>query len=159
MLGQVNKYSWKDTGSSFGMGDLLAAFLYGQLEQSEKVLAGRGRVDSRYRELLAAEGSRFGFELPVVPSNCTNAYHMFYLLMPDREARDALLDGTKEHGVQTTFHYVPLHSSDAGRRFCDSYTDCPVTDDISGRLIRLPFYAHMTDEEIARAAGVVEENS
>ena len=76
--------------------------------------------------------------LPVVPAHCESAYHMFYVLMPDRRTRDAVLVGMREHGVQPTFHYVPLHSSDAGRRFAARRTECPVTDDISGRLLRLP---------------------
>jgi dTDP-4-amino-4,6-dideoxygalactose transaminase len=155
MMGEVDKYSWKDTGSSFGMSDLQGAFLFGQLERSEHVLAERGRADRVYRELLAPHAERLGLALPHVPAECTSAYHMFYVMAPSRSVRDALLAGCKAHDINPTFHYVPLHSSDAGRRFSDRDHDCPVTDDVSGRLLRLPFYTTITDAEIATVVDVV----
>jgi dTDP-4-amino-4,6-dideoxygalactose transaminase len=147
MLGQVDKYSWKDTGSSFGMSDILAAFLLGQLEQSDDILSRRGDVARRYREALEPHVDRLGITLPVEPAHCESAHHMFYVLMPSRDQRDAMLTGLRERGVQATFHYVPLHSSDAGRAFSDDHHDCPVTDDVSGRLIRLPYYTSLTADD------------
>lgn len=155
MLGDVDKYSWKDTGSSFGMSDLQGAFLFGQLERAEHVLAERGRVDARYRELLGPHAEGLGLRLPIVPADCTSAFHMFYVMTPNRSVRDALLAGCKERDIHPTFHYVPLHSSDAGRRFSDSEQDCPVTDDVSGRLLRLPFYTSMADHEVATVVDAV----
>jgi dTDP-4-amino-4,6-dideoxygalactose transaminase len=155
MLGEVDKYSWKDTGSSFGMSDLQGAFLYGQLEQSEHVLAERCRVDRRYREMLAPHADRLGIALPIVPADCQSAYHMFYVMTAGRAQRDQLLEGCKAQGVHPTFHYVPLHSSDAGRRFSDRTHECPVTNDVSDRLLRLPFYTCMTDTEVATVVGTV----
>jgi dTDP-4-amino-4,6-dideoxygalactose transaminase len=147
MLGQVDKYSWKDTGSSFGLSDLLAAFLTAQLEGARTILASRAAVTDRYEELLAPHSERLGFTLPVVPGDRTTAHHMYYVLLPSRAARDAVLRDMGRHGIQATFHYVPLHSSEAGRRFSDRYSPCPITDDISGRLLRLPFYNDLTPDD------------
>lgn len=155
MLGAVDKYSWQDTGSSFGMSDLQGAFLYGQLEQSTSVLSRREAVDAQYRRLLTPHAAELNFQLPVVPPQATSAYHMFYLLLPDNEIRDHVLMAAKESGVHCTFHYVPLHSSAAGRKFSDRSHDCPITDNISGRLIRLPFFTSMTEAQVTKSVDVV----
>lgn len=150
MLGQVDKYTWKDTGSSFAMSDVLAAYLLAQLEQREKIQAKRRAVHERYAAALAPAASEAGFELADPPPGRESAYHMFYLLLPDKERRNAVLSSMREHGVQATFHYVPLHTSDAGRSFAARQTDCPVTEDISGRLLRLPFYNSLTAADSER---------
>ncbi|MGI8435019.1 MAG: dTDP-4-amino-4,6-dideoxygalactose transaminase [Nocardioidaceae bacterium] len=149
-LGQVDKYSWKDTGSSFGLSDTLAAFLWGQLERAEVIQDKRRRVFQHYHHALQPFADELGFSLPVVPGHCEPAYHMFYALLSDRATRDRVLADMRSGGVQATFHYVPLHSSDAGRRFAAAATDCPVSEDISGRLIRLPFYNNLSDAELDR---------
>lgn len=150
LLGQVDKYSWQDMGSSFGLSDVLAAFLYGQLEQHERVLAKRKVAFDRYFDALAPEADRLGLRLPVVPEDREQAYHMFYVMLPDLETRNRLLGSMREAGVNPTFHYVPLHSSVGGRRFAARATDCPVTDDVSARLLRLPFYTELTGKEVDR---------
>jgi dTDP-4-amino-4,6-dideoxygalactose transaminase len=147
LMGQVDKYSWKDTGSSFGLSDTLAAHLWAQLECREVIQRKRRVVFERYAGMLADLADGSGVTLPLVPGDCESAYHMYHLLLPDRRTRDAVLVGMREQGVQATFHYVPLHSSDAGRRFAVHPTDCPVSDDISGRLLRLPFYNNLTAAE------------
>lgn len=152
LLGQVDKYSWKDTGSSFGLSDTLAAFLLGQLEQNEAIQAKRRHVFDSYREALAPYAEKLDFRLPTVPEDCEPGYHMFYLLLADRDTRGAVLHGMREHGLQATFHYLPLHNSDGGRRFAAKKTECPVSTDISGRLLRLPFYNNLTDTDIERVA-------
>ncbi len=149
-LGQVDKYSWKDTGSSFGLSDALAAYLCAQLEKRDVIQGKRRDVFERYEQALAPHVEQLGIRLPVVPEHCEQTYHMFYVLLPDRPARDAVLGGMREHGITPTFHYVPLHSSDAGRKFSAEYVDCPVTDDISGRLLRLPFYNNLTEAQSDR---------
>lgn len=150
LLGQVDKYSWKDVGSSFGLSDVLAAYLYGQLERRADIQARRRRCFAHYRELLEPLTARHDLRLPHVPADCEPAAHMFYALLPDRTTRDAVLHDLQLAGVHATFHYVPLHSSPAGHRFAARPVRCPVTDDISGRLLRLPFYTGLTDEERRR---------
>ena len=147
LLGDVDKYSWKDTGSSFGMSDILAAFLLAQLENADSIQQRRAEVWTRYESALRPHAESLGVELPHVPDHCESAHHMFYVLMPDRVARDSMLAGLRERGVQATFHYVPLHSSEAGRGFSDRDHECPVTDDISGRLLRLPFYTSLDPQD------------
>lgn len=149
-LGQVDKYSWKDVGSSFGLADSLAAFLWAQLEQREVILAKRRTVWEGYFGVLQPHAAEHGFSLPVVPVDRGQAYHMFYVLLPDNETRDRVLGRMRAAGVQPTFHYVPLHSSDGGRKFAAKPTACPVTDDISGRLLRLPFYNNLSSADLNR---------
>ena len=157
MLGQVDKYSWMDVGSSFGLADILAAFLYGQLEQRESILAKRRIAFERYERMLEPLERPHGITLPVVPRSCEQAYHMFYVLLPDRPTRDAVLHTMHDRGIYSTFHYVPLHSSPAGRRFAARHVDCPVTDEISGRLLRLPFYTSLTESDATRVVETFAE--
>lgn len=150
MLGDVDKYSWQDIGSSFGLSEVLAAFLYGQLEHRDEILAKRRLVFERYERMLAPIAEEFGLRLPVVPADREQAYHMFYVLMPSRDARDRALTGMREFDVHATFHYVPLHSAPGGEKFAARPAQCPVTDDVSGRLLRLPFYNNLTAVEAER---------
>jgi dTDP-4-amino-4,6-dideoxygalactose transaminase len=149
-LGQVDKYSWKDTGSSFGLSNTLAAFLWGQLEQREAIQAKRRAVFERYLAMLAPASVELGFSLPQIPDYAVPAWHLFYVLLPDRRTRDAVLAGMPRRGAQPAFHYVPLHSSDAGIRFAARPTQCPVTEDVSGRLLRLPFHNNLSAHDIER---------
>jgi len=148
-LGQVDKYSWVDTGSSFGLADLLAAPLFAQLEVAEQIQAKRRHVYETYLDELAPYAD-LGVTLPRVPEGCDAAYHLFHVLMPDKATRDAVMEEMRQEGINPTFHYVPLHSSIGGRRFAARETDCPVTTDISDRLMRMPFFNALTDAQIAR---------
>jgi dTDP-4-amino-4,6-dideoxygalactose transaminase len=152
LLGQVDKYTWKDTGSSFGLSDVLAAYLLAQLEMRQTVQAKRRAIHERYGELLAPHAGE-AFALPELPPLRTSAYHMFYVLLPDRDRRNAVIESLRDVGIQATFHYVPLHSSDAGQKFSARRTECPVTDDISGRLLRLPFYNGLSLDDVDHVAG------
>jgi dTDP-4-amino-4,6-dideoxygalactose transaminase len=149
-LGQVDKYSWRNTGSSFGLSDTLAAYLLGQLEQVESIQARRRNVFEGYHKALAGDAAELGYRLPVIPDDCDPAYHLFYVLMPDHDTRTRVMSLMREDGIQTTFHYVPLHDSDGGRRFSARPVECPVTTDLSGRLVRLPFFNGLTDDEQER---------
>ena len=151
MLGQVEKYTWKDTGSSFGLADVLAAYLLAQLEQRTVIQAKRRAVHEHYTSSLAPHAHELEFEIKEVPRGRESAYHMFYVLLPDRQRRNDLLEALGKMGVRATFHYQPLHSSDAGREFAVHTTDCPVSDDISGRLLRLPFYNNLNGRDLDRA--------
>jgi dTDP-4-amino-4,6-dideoxygalactose transaminase len=148
--GQVDKYSWRDTGSSFGLSDTLAAYLYGQLEQREVIQAKRRAVFERYDKALAPRAEELGIRLPVVPDHCEPAYHLYYVLLPDHDTRTRVMGELREQGIQTTFHYVPLHDSAAGQKFAARPTECPVSVDVSGRLIRLPFHNGLSVEDTDR---------
>lgn len=152
--GQVDKYSWQDVGSSFGLSDVLAAFLYGQLQQRTSILHKRKTAFDRYQRLLEPWADELGLRLPHVPDGCEQAYHMFYVLLPDEPTRNRTLARLHANGVHATFHYVPLHSSPGGQRFAARAGECPVTDRVAGRLLRLPFYTSLT---ITDAERVVSE--
>jgi dTDP-4-amino-4,6-dideoxygalactose transaminase len=149
LLGQVDKYSWVDTGSSFGLSDLLAATLLAQLEKRVQIQAKRRHVHESYLAALAPY-TELGVTLPSVPEDCDPAYHLFYVLMPDKSTRDDVMEKMRQEGINPTFHYVPLHSSTGGRRFAARENDCPVTTDISDRLMRLPFFNGLSDAQIDR---------
>jgi dTDP-4-amino-4,6-dideoxygalactose transaminase len=150
-LGQVEKYTWKDTGSSFGLADVLAAYLLAQLEARESIQGRRRAVSERYAAALAPYAEELGFTVMETPPGREQAYHMFYVLLSNRSRRNDVLEAMHKQGVQATFHYQPLHASDAGRRFAVRATDCPVTDDISSRLLRLPFYNTLSEGELNRS--------
>ena len=145
--GAVDRYTWVDSGSSFGLSDLLAAYLWAQLEQRELVLDRRRALFERYESILRPCQAELGFLCPFVAADRTPAWHMFYLLLPTRPTRDALLEHLAIDGINATFHYVPLHSSIGAAMVSDRIADCPVTDDMSGRLLRLPFFNDMTPSE------------
>lgn len=145
--GQVDKYSWVDIGSSFLPSDLLAAFLLAQLEERERIQEKRKKIWQSYSNQLAdwAESNNVG--LPTIPAHCTQTYHMFYLLMPSLKARQELIDHLRHSGILSVFHYLPLHLSPMGKKFGGKEGDCPVTEDISDRLLRLPFYFNLTEAD------------
>ena len=153
--GQVDKYSWRDTGSSFGLSDTLAAYLLGQLEQREAIQGKRRGVHERYVAGLAPYAEELGLRLPVIPEHCDPAYHLFYVLLPDQAARSRVMDDLREQGIRTTFHYVPLHDSEAGARFAARPADCPVTIDVAGRLLRLPFHNGLTEADTERVTSAL----
>lgn len=147
--GQVDKYTWVDIGSSYPPSDLLAAFLYAQLEARIEIQAKRQSIWARYYEQLATWAKETGARLPIVPDHCEQPYHMFYVLMPTLERRHALINYLKSHGILSVFHYLPLHLSEMGKQYGGKPGDCPVTEDISERLVRLPFYTSLTETEQA----------
>lgn len=152
--GQVDKYTWVDVGSSYLPSDLLAAFLLAQLEAREAVQARREALWHRYAEGLAGWAERNGIALPHVPSHCQQPFHMFYLLFPDLDRRQRFIASLRSEGILAVFHYLPLHLSDMGRRFGGQVGDCPVTESVSDRLVRLPFFFGMTPVEQERVIEV-----
>jgi len=145
--GQVDKYTWTDIGSSYLPSEMLAAALLAQFEARESIQERRKRIWERYLAGLADWGPSVGARLPVVPADREQAYHMFYLLMPSLEARGRLMEHLKSKGILSVFHYLPLHLSEMGRRFGGEAGQCPVTEDISDRLVRLPFYNSLTESQ------------
>ena len=145
--GQVDKYSWVDIGSSYLMSDVLAAFLFGQLEQWQEIQRKRRFMWEFYDQHLSDWAPGNAVQRPVIPPHCEQAYHMYYLLLPSLEIRTALIDHLKKRGILSVFHYLPLHLSTFGRKFGGRVGDCPVCEDVSDRLLRLPFYNQLTQEE------------
>lgn len=138
--GQVDKYTWVDIGSSYLPGELIAAYLYAQLEVEAAIRTRRMSVFDAYMEAFAPLAESNEVRLPMIPPHCTGNGHMFYLLMKDAEARDGFIREMKHRGIATPFHYVPLHSSPAGLRYGRTPGAMPVTDRISETLVRLPMY-------------------
>ena len=148
--GQVDKYTWQLTGSSFGLSDVLAAYLTGQLEARDEILGRRSALWHRYRDALSTVADRLGITLPVVPEGDTSAWHMFHLLIDGEHRRNRVLARLHADGIGATFHYQPLHSSPAGRRLADRTAHCPVTDRVADQLLRLPFHNRLAPAQADR---------
>jgi dTDP-4-amino-4,6-dideoxygalactose transaminase len=155
--GQVDKYTWVDVGSSYLPSDVLAAFLLAQLEARELIQSLRCAIWMRYQAHLQSWASKMGVGLPFVPPYCNQPYHMFYLLLPSAESRDALITHLKARDILSVFHYVPLHLSTMGLRYGGRQGQCPVTEDVSNRLLRLPFYNGLTESDQARVIEAISE--
>ena len=153
--GQVDKYSWVDVGSSYLPSDLLAAFLLAQLEERETIQRKRRHIWEVYQQRLAGWAGERRVRLPVIPPDCEQAYHMFYLILPSVEYRQSLIAQLKHQGILSVFHYVPLHSSEMGRKSAARETECLVTEDLSARLLRLPFYNDLSEQEQSRVVDAV----
>lgn len=155
--GQVAKYTWVDIGSSYVVSDVLAAFLYGQMEQWERVQAKRKQIWEYYYLHLAnwAEANRV--RVPVVPRHCDQTYHMYYLILPSLEVRQALIRHLKDRGILAVFHYQPLHLSEMGLKYEGRPGACPVSEMAGDCLLRLPFYNDLTAADQARVVGAVQE--
>lgn len=145
--GQVDKYTWVDIGSSYLPSDILAAFLFAQFEQREKIQNQRKNVWGMYHEALKGWAEKHGVQLPHIPDECQQAYHMFYMLLPDLDLRQKLIAYLRERGIYSVFHYLPLHLSDMGQGFGYHAGDYPVTENVSDQLIRLPFHNALTGSD------------
>lgn len=144
--GEIDKYTWVDIGSSYVVSDVLAAFLFGQLERWEWIQSRRRQTWERYNHRLADWADTRGVRRPIIPAHCDQAYHLYYLLMPNLEQRQALIAHLRERGILAVFHYQPLHLSVMGQRHGGRVGACPVTEDVSDRLVRLPFFVELTEE-------------
>jgi dTDP-4-amino-4,6-dideoxygalactose transaminase len=152
---EVDKYTWLDLGSSYLPSDLLAAFLWAQLEQREAIQDARRRIWQGYRDGLAEWSASTGARLPYVPAHCEQPYHLFYLVLPTVEDRSSLMAHLADRRIASVFHYVPLHTSPMGRRLGGAEARCPVAEEISSRLLRLPFYTAMSTEDQARVIDAI----
>jgi dTDP-4-amino-4,6-dideoxygalactose transaminase len=146
--GEVDKYTWVDIGSSYLMSDVLAAYLYAQLECREAIQSKRAFIWNRYADGLRDWAEAQGVRLPVVPEHCHQSYHMFYLLLPDLETRTRFIEFGKARGVHSVFHYLPLHLSDMGLRYGGKVGDCPVTERVSDQLVRLPMFYELGSDDL-----------
>ncbi len=145
--GEIDKYGWVDVGSSYLPSDILAAVLLAQLEERETIQSGRRKRWSTYHEALGPWASGNGVTLPYVPAHTESSWHLFHILLPSLNRRQAMIDHLKSRGVYAVFHYLPLHLSPKGRALGGREGACPVTEDISDRLLRLPLYNGMSDAE------------
>ena len=155
--GQVDKYTWVDIGSSYLPSDLLAAFLFAQLEQREKIQSHRQKVWNYYFEALKGWALAHEIVLPCVPFYCDQSYHMFYMLLPTLELRQGLIAHLRRHAIESVFHYLPLHQSDMGKQFGGRTGDCPVTERVSDQLVRLPFHNALTSVDQERVVEAILE--
>jgi dTDP-4-amino-4,6-dideoxygalactose transaminase len=154
--GEVDKYTWVDIGSSHLPSDILAAFLLAQLESRESIQSRRREIWERYYTGLEEWGAGSAVRLPVVPAHCEQSFHLFYLLMPSAASRQDLIRHLKERDIHAVFHYLPLHLSPMGQRLGGSAGQCPVTESVSERLLRLPFFYDLTEEEQARVIEAIK---
>ena len=155
--GEVDKYSWVDIGSSYLPSDMLAAFLYAQLEAREIIQSKRKRIWMYYEQNLRDWAATRCVQIPTVPSQCEQPYHMFYLVLPSLQARQTFIAHLNAREISSVFHYLPLHLSRMGQKFGGKKGDCPVTEEVSDRLVRLPFYNDLTEAEQMRVVAAIKD--
>jgi dTDP-4-amino-4,6-dideoxygalactose transaminase len=158
LRGEVQKYTWVDHGSSYVLSDILAAFLYAQLLAVDEIQEKRQAIWNRYRAGLEDWAQQTGVRLPVVPDGVEQSYHMFYIVLPSPAARAALMAHLQAADIAAVTHYVPLHLSHMARQLGVTGVDCPVTESVSERLLRLPFHNHLTIADIDRVIEIVTES-
>jgi len=155
--GEVDKYTWVDIGSSFLPSEIIGAFLYAQLEEAEKINGVRNRLFEKYFRLLQPLEKNGSIRLPCVMDNCSCNGHIFFIVTRSLSERTALIKHLKDKGITAIFHYVPLHSSPAGLRFGRTNGELTVTNDLSERVLRLPMYYEMKDEDVERVCIEIKE--
>lgn len=153
--GAVDRYTWVDVGSSYLPSEILAAILYAQLEARSQIQAKRRSVWEFYAAHLADWAAASGVGLPRIPAHCESSYHLFYVLLPRAQDRPKLIEYLRSCGVVSVFHYQPLHLSEMGRKFGGNVGDCPICEDVSDRLLRLPFYNGLGESEQARIVDLI----
>jgi dTDP-4-amino-4,6-dideoxygalactose transaminase len=146
--GQVDKYTWVDVGSSYLPSEINAAFLWAQLEAAEEIKERRLAIWQQYHQAFADLEAQNKVRRPIIPADCEHNAHMYYLLLPDLESRTILIDKLKEYDINSVFHYVPLHSSPAGKKYGKASGDLIYTNELSDRLVRLPLWVQITENEI-----------
>jgi dTDP-4-amino-4,6-dideoxygalactose transaminase len=155
--GEVDKYSWVDVGSSYLPSEILAACLLAQLERRKVIQAAREKIWLSYEKGLRDWGNSLDVRLPFVPSHCEHPSHLFYLLAPSLAVRTALIAHLKARGILSVFHYLPLHLSTMGKRLGGKVGQCPVTEWVSDRLLRLPFYNSLSESEVCQVIEALTE--
>ncbi|MBM0740836.1 dTDP-4-amino-4,6-dideoxygalactose transaminase [Phormidium sp. CLA17] len=146
--GQVDKYTWVDVGSSYLLSDINAAVLWAQLEVCDRITQRRLEIWHQYHQAFIDLEAQNKLRRPIVPQHCQHNAHMYYLLLPSLATRTAFIDALKQQGIQTVFHYIPLHSSPAGKKYGRSTADLVHTEALSERLVRLPLWFGMTDNDV-----------
>lgn len=144
--GQIDKYTWVDIGSSYLPSDMIAAFLYSQLENTDKITKKRHHIWNKYDKIFRQYNNII--KTPIIPENCKHNAHMYYLLFKDLKTRTKFIEYMKQNEIMTVFHYIPLHSSPMGKKYCKTIGKMVITDRISETLVRLPMFYELSDEEI-----------
>lgn len=147
LRGEIDKYTWVDIGSSYLLSDILASFLYAQLESLVDINEKRKVVFNFYYQNLRKMEEEGKLRLPIISGDCISNYHLFYILLPSEEKRNSVMQDLKAHGIQAVFHYIPLHTSSMGEKFGYKLGDFPITENMSGRLLRLPLYPNLGQED------------
>ena len=155
--GQVDKYTWIDIGSSYLPSDILAAYLYAQLELIDEITIARRRVYEYYESSLKPLETLGLVRLPFIPSSCQANYHMFYVLFNSEEIRDRIMRVLKENSILAVFHYLPLHTSPMGIKYGYNEGDLPITEDCSKRLLRLPFYNDLQEYQQEQIVNIISD--
>jgi dTDP-4-amino-4,6-dideoxygalactose transaminase len=150
MRGEIDRYTWVDVGSSFGASDLTAAFLLAQLEAAAEVTARRRAIWDRYHSAFEGLEREGRAQRPATPPGSLHNGHVYYLVLPSEKVRSAFIARLREGGIATVFHFVPLHSSPAGERFGRVVGPLDHTEEMAGRLVRLPLFAELADAEVER---------
>ena len=153
--GQIDKYSWVDLGSSFLPSDILAAILLSHLEESQIIQKKRQEIWENYDYVLRGWAHDNKVLQPSIPDHCEQSYHMYYLLLPNLDTRQAFIQHLKDKGVHSVFHYVPLHTSEMGKKYGYIEGSFPVTEDISNRLVRLPMYFDLSPTDLKKICQAV----
>jgi dTDP-4-amino-4,6-dideoxygalactose transaminase len=155
--GQVDKYTWVDIGSSYLPSEILAAFLYAQIEKHELIQEKRKIIWDRYYTCLVGWAGQNGIKLPTIPQDCEPAYHIFYMVLPSLEIRQQLINYLKTNGIGSAFHYQPLHLSEIGRKFGGKPGDCPITELVADQMLRLPFYNDLNPNDQEQVISILCE--
>ena len=145
--GEIDKYTWRDIGSSYGPSELIAAFLMAQLECADTINAARLATHARYMQLLQPLQQAGHLRLPIIPEHCGHNAHMFYVLLRDEACRSRLISYLADRGISAVFHYIPLHTSPMGKSMGYGEGDFPVTEEISQQVLRLPCFYGLTEDE------------
>jgi len=145
--GQVDKYTWVDIGSSYLPGEIIAAFLWAQMEEADTITQRRLALWNTYHRWLAEPERAGKLRRPIVPAHCSHNAHMYYVLLPDLTRRTAFIDKLREVGINTVFHYIPLHSAPAGRRYARAHGTMKVTEEMTDRLVRLPLWSGLEEHQ------------
>lgn len=155
--GNVDKYTWHKVGSSYLPSDVLAAMLYGQLERADEIMDRRMNIWNTYNQAFESLEKEGKLIRPYIPDYATHNAHMYYMVLPNENIRNELMEQLKKNGILAVFHYIPLHTSPMGIKLGYKEGDLPVTEEYAKRLLRLPLYPDMTDEEVKYICDMVIE--
>jgi dTDP-4-amino-4,6-dideoxygalactose transaminase len=155
--GEVDKYTWQDIGSSYLPGELIAAFLWAQLEEAEKITKTRAEHWNYYNERLKEFEDQGLLRRPIIPDDCQHNFHMYYIILSKEIDRSAVIQKLRESAISAVTHYVPLHTSPAGRHYCRAHGDFSITNMVSEKLLRLPLWTDITEEQQDRVVSVFKD--